>query len=149
MGLRIKLAPDERLIVNGCIIRNGNRRTEIEIENRADVLRGGEMLDEESARTPVRRLCYLVQIALVSPTHRAALMPDILLRIDQIASIMERSHGSDIAEIRSMVSHGEFYAASRRLQPVIEHEDMLLKIASTTFRGATDAGHLPVEGAVA
>lgn len=149
MGLRIKLSPGERLIVNGCIIRNGNRRTEIEIENRADVLRGSEMLDEQGARTPVRRLCYLIQIALVSPAHREELLPDLLERIDQIVAVMERSHGSELAQIRSLVTHGEFYAASRRLQPVIQHEDMLLKIATTTFRGAGDALRPGTEAAVA
>lgn len=129
MGLKLKLKPGERLIVNGCIIRNGERRLEIEIENRADVLRAGEMLDEAGARTPVSRLIYLIQVVLVSKDHRSQVVPEIMQRIEELSEVMRRSHSDTLAEVRELVADGQFYAACRRLIPVLRHEERLLQIA--------------------
>lgn len=129
MGLKLKLNPNERLIVNGCILRNhGHRRLEIEIENRADVLRSSEMLDAESAKTPVSRLCYKVQIALVSTAERKKLLPEITERLAQLRSAIP-SQKDELVEIEGLVADGEFYAASRRLQALIPYEARLLEIA--------------------
>lgn len=129
MGLKLKLNPNERLIVNGCILRNhGHRRLEIEIENRADVLRSSEMLDADGAKTPVSRLCYKVQIALVSPTERKKLLPEITERLCQLGSAMP-SRREELAAIGELIGEGEFYAASRRLQALIPYEARLLEIA--------------------
>lgn len=129
MGLKLKLNPNERLIVNGCILRNhGHRRLEIEIENRADVLRSSEMLDAESANTPVSRLCYKVQIALVSPAERKKLLPEILARLAQLSRAMP-SRKDELEAIATLVEERELYAASRRLQALIPYEARLLDIA--------------------
>ncbi len=140
MGLKLKLNPKERVVINGCIIRNkGHRQMEIEIENRADVLRASEMLDAESAQTPATRLCYLIQIALVSPYHRARLIKDIRTRIEQLRDVMTHSHGPRLEEIGRLVEVGEFYMASRKLQPVIAHEALLLSMPQPSVQNGAVA----------
>jgi len=131
MGLKLKLRPDERLIVNGCIMRNGKRRAELIIENYTDVLRGTEMLDEATANTPVRRLCYNIQIALVSSSHRKTLIPEILAQLDRIEEIMRRTHGEVLKTVRNRIIAQDFYTAYRKLLPVIEQEKILLDIAAS------------------
>lgn len=130
MGLKLKLHPNERLVVNGCIIRNnGHRKIELEIENRADLLRSSEMIDARDASTPVTRLCYKVQIALVSPAMRAGVLPDIRSRLAQLRKAMADSHGEELDAIMSLVEEGEFYAASRHLQAIVPYERQLLDLA--------------------
>ncbi|WP_167620127.1 flagellar biosynthesis repressor FlbT [Paracoccus ravus] len=140
MGLKLKVAPGERLVLNGCILRNtGAHRLEIELENRADVLRGSEMLDAETADTPVKRLCYLIQIALVSTRHRAEMLPEITARTAELRSAMAISHGADLDRVQALVEQAEFYAATRILQQVIRHEAKLLKLAEMRVRQAAEA----------
>lgn len=128
MGLKLTIKPGERLIINGCVIRNGDRRLDIEIETRADVLRGNEMLNEENSRTPVRRLLYLIQIVLVSRDHRARMVPEILGHISQLEHALEKSQGETLAQVRELVEAEEFYTACRKLIPVMRHEDFLLAL---------------------
>ncbi|MFG6082800.1 flagellar biosynthesis repressor FlbT [Paracoccus litorisediminis] len=128
MGLQLKLKPRELLIINGCILRNGDRRLNIEIENRADILRGNEIIDEADAKTPVRRLAHLIQKALVNRPAREVLLPEIVRSFWELEDILGRSHGEDLKAARMLVQSGEFYGAYRKLVPVIRHEDHLLSL---------------------
>lgn len=132
MSLKLRLKPHERFVVNGCIMRNGtNRRIEIEIENQSDVLRGSEMLDAVTANTPVKRICYLVQIALVSRSHREDALQDIRHRISELRDVMSVSHGEAIDNVMAMIDAGEFYLANRKLQEIVAYEAMLLNVPAS------------------
>lgn len=125
MPLRLTLKPDERVIVNGCILKNGPRRHVLEVENRADVLRGDEMLDAESATTPARRVAYQIQIGLVSPGHRAALLPQIEAALRDLAHALPRQ-AAVIDRAEAALAEANYYAAFRALTPVFSLEDQLL-----------------------
>lgn len=131
MPLRITLKPDERIIVNGCILKNGPRRHVLEIENRADVLRGDEMLDAASATTPTRRIAYHVQIALVSVQHREQYVPGIETDLDALSVALPR-YSRDIQTAKALVGEGNFYAAFRALSEVMAHEDKLFSMLDRT-----------------
>ena len=71
-GLVIKLAPNERLLINGAIIENGDRRTRISIRSpNANVLRLKDALHPDQASTPVARVCYVAQLLLSGDADRA------------------------------------------------------------------------------
>lgn len=125
MALRLTLKPDERVIVNGCILKNGPRRHVLEVENRADVLRGDEMLDADSATTPARRIAFQIQIGLVSPGHRNALLPQIEAALRDLAHALPRQQ-AQIGLAETALSEGNYYAAFRALTPVFPLEDQLL-----------------------
>lgn len=124
MPLRLTLRPHERIIVNGCILKNGPRRHVLEVENRADVLRGDDMLDDASAQTPARRAAYHIQIALVSPPHRAEFTPRILQALAELALALPR-FAPQLAEAEARLQAGDYYAAFRALGDLIAHEDRL------------------------
>lgn len=133
MGLRLTLKPDERVIVNGCILRNGPRRHVLEVENRADVLRGDEMLDAETATTPARRIAYQIQIVLVSPPHRASLQPQLETGLAALALALP-SFAPAIAAAGTALAGGSYYAAFRALTPLFPYEDRLLSHAAEESR---------------
>lgn len=124
MPLHLSLRPGERVIINGSVLKNGPRRQTLEIENRADVLRGDEMLEEATARTPVRRVAYQIQIALVSQAHRAELLPVITAGLEDLARALPR-FSAPIGEAETCLQSQNFYGAFRALAPVIRHEDTL------------------------
>lgn len=64
-GLILKLAPKERILLNGAVLENGDRRARLRIITpRAHILRLREALHPDQADTPLRRLCYTVQLVL-------------------------------------------------------------------------------------
>ena len=64
-GLVLKLAPKERLLINGAVIENGDRRSRLAILTpNANLLRLRDAIHPEEANTPVRRVCYVAQLVL-------------------------------------------------------------------------------------
>jgi flagellar biosynthesis repressor protein FlbT len=127
MGLRLTLKPGERVILNGCIVRNAGRaRMDLEIENRSDVLRAEEIITESQARLPVRSVAHAIQHALASREHRDQLVPQILTSLDRIESVLNPVVAPALQAVREALGEGDFYAALRRLGPVLDREKRLL-----------------------
>jgi len=127
MGLRLTLKPGERVILNGCIVRNvGRGRMDIEVENRSDVLRAGDIISEAQAALPVRSVAYAMQHALVNREGRADLVAHILGSLDQIEQALDPAVAPAIAAARDCTREGDFYTALRRLGPVLDREATLL-----------------------
>ncbi|ETX28900.1 flagellar biosynthesis repressor FlbT [Roseivivax isoporae] len=145
MPLSLTLRPNERLVVNGCAIRNSNRRHTILIESRADVVRSSDLLEESSANTPVTRVYFKIQTALIYAKMRDDLVPLIQRGLAELATVFGGASLSAIFEAANYVSQANYYMALAELRPVIEHEAKLLeKIAHKT---GEDAGSIPSEAA--
>ena len=68
-GLVLKLSPKERVLINGAVIENGDRRSRLSIMTPdANILRLRDAIHPEDAKTPVRRLCYAMQLVLSGDT---------------------------------------------------------------------------------
>ena len=64
-GLVLKLGPRERVLINGAVIENGDRRSRLSIVTpNANILRLRDAIHPDEARTPVRRLCFTTQLVL-------------------------------------------------------------------------------------
>ncbi|EPX78020.1 flagellar biosynthesis repressor FlbT [Salipiger mucosus] len=111
MPLKLTLNQGERLVVNGCVMMNHGKRASITIENQADVLRGNELMEPADATTPLRKICYDVQTALIDARQREALVPDIVKRLGKQAAILGGSAQAEIFEAANNISIGNFYRA--------------------------------------
>ena len=137
MGLNLRLAPGEKLVVNGSIIRNNGRsRIDIEVENRSDVLRASEMFDAESADTPVKRACYMLQVALVSKLHRAESLARARAMLADLRDALGRTHGPVLDRAEELLDAEEFYGAERELRRMLPFEAALLSYAPPEVRAA-------------
>lgn len=134
MALKLTLKPDERIIVNGCAMRNSSRRHVLTIESHADVIRGHDLLDPEGIVTPVRRVYFLIQTALTRADLREDLVPAIQKQLAVLATVFGGTNVGQIFESANFVSIGDYYKALSALRPVLRHEEVILA------RQATDRG---------
>lgn len=125
MPLTITLKPGEYLIVNGCVMRNSTRRQTLHVENRADIIRGNDLLTEADADTPTKRICFMIQKALVQPDFRERLNKRIQTNLAQLASTFSTAPQSNIFEAANYVSQTDYYRAFVSLKPVLQHEAKL------------------------
>ncbi|MCZ4262750.1 flagellum biosynthesis protein FlbT [Limimaricola sp. G21655-S1] len=140
MALKLTLRPDERIVVNGCMMRNSSRRHVLTIESHADVVRGHDLLDEDAPVTPVTRVYYLVQNALIHSKLRDDLVPIIQREMANLATTFGHPSLGHIFEAANYVSVGDYYKAMRALRPVLEHEAKLFDhISSGTQASASMA----------
>lgn len=128
MGLKLTLKPNEKLIINGCVIRNADKRQTLTIENRADVIRGVDLLDDSDAATPVKEVYFLVQSAMLRPEIRDALTPVIQKRLGKLVPVFNVEIGGHLIEAANHVSARNYYNALKAIKPVIEYEAELLTL---------------------
>jgi flagellar protein FlbT len=127
MALRLTLKPNERILINGCVVRNADRRQMIVIENQADIVREADLLKEDEERTPVKEV-YFIQTALLEPTTRKKLVSIIQRKLGALAPVFHDEMAGHIFEAAAHVSSTDFYKAMRTLRPLIEYEEKLFKM---------------------
>lgn len=128
MGLKLTLKPNEKLIINGCVIRNSDRRQTLTIENRADVIRGVDLLDETEAATPTKEVYFLVQTAMLKPVLRDNLTPVIQKRLGKLVPVFNVEIGGHLIEAANHVSARNYYNALKAIKPVMAYEEELLSL---------------------
>ncbi|PCH97879.1 MAG: flagellum biosynthesis protein FlbT [Rhodobacteraceae bacterium] len=128
MPLRLTLKPEERIIINGCIIRNAARRQTLTIENHADVVRGHDLLKEQEVTTPVTRVYFLIQTVLVAAELRDDFNPRIQKSLAELMTVFGADYTDNILNAANFVSMGDHYKALRALSDLIKHERNLLNL---------------------
>jgi flagellar protein FlbT len=128
MGLRLTLKPNERVLINGCVIRNSDRRQLLVIENQADIVREADLLDEAEARTPVKEVYFFIQAALLDPGKREKLVPLVQKKLGQLVPVFHDEVGQHIFEAANHVSKGDYYQAMRALRALIKYEAQLFEM---------------------
>ena len=65
MPLKISLKPHERLIIGGAVITNSGTRSDLIVENKVPILRQKDILTEEQANSPCRRIYFVIQLMYI------------------------------------------------------------------------------------
>lgn len=128
MALKIKLRPEERVFINGALLRNGGTAVELEVLNRVPLLREKDILLEADADTPCKRLYLLLQTLYFEPPnaleyyrHFSKLSMEVLRAAPSMGSFLEKVH--------LLVEEGELYRALRELKSLLDYESQLMENA--------------------
>jgi len=135
MALNLTLKPFERIVVNGCMMRNGGRKTTMRVENRADIIRETDLLKPDSEATPVNAAYFLIQSALIYPERREALAKAAQKQLAALATAFSTGHVGHVFEAANNVSRGDFFAALRNLRPLQAREREVFGLPETRWTG--------------
>ncbi len=75
MPLTINLKPGEKLIVNGVVLQNTQHAAKLVVHNEAALLRQKDILAEEAANTPARRVYFAIQCLYLFPDKSLIYLP--------------------------------------------------------------------------
>ncbi len=120
MGLRLRLRPNERIIVNGCVLTNGDRRNTITVSSFGQVLRGKYVLQPEDARTPIRRLYFTIQMLLISGCDDKMLRHASKLGAFVFTHMDDDDERATLLAAMDMVHLRDFYKALVKLHPLLD-----------------------------
>ena len=126
MALQLTLKPFERIVINGCVVRNSARKSTIVIETKADVVRGQDLLSKKAAVTPVNQVYFLVQTALTEPALQEKLRTNIQKQLAVLATTFAPPNVHSVFEAANFVSQGDYYKALRALRPLMKREAEIL-----------------------
>lgn len=129
-GLVLKLSPKERVLINGAVIENGDRRSRLSIMTPdAHILRLRDAVHPEDATTPVRRACFALQLVLSGDSTPEKAHQGLLRQIEELSQVFQDTDSRRIlAEASDATIEGQHYRALKALRSMIPREDRLLAV---------------------
>ncbi|MFW8593749.1 flagellar biosynthesis repressor FlbT [Cribrihabitans neustonicus] len=129
-GLVLKLAPKERVLVNGAVIENGDRRSRLSIVTPdANILRLRDAIHPEEANTPVRRVCYAAQLVLSGDADPEEERLPMLRRIEELSQVFtDPDSRAALAEATEALIGGNHYRCLKALRALLPREERLMAI---------------------
>ena len=127
-GLVLKLGPKERVLINGAVIENGDRRSRLSIMTpNVNILRLRDAIHPEEANTPVRRVCYLAQLVLTGDAEAEETELQLIRRIEELSQILTDPDSRRLlTEASQAVMTGEHYKCLKSLRNLLPREERLL-----------------------
>ncbi len=90
MPLKVTLKPRERFVLNGGVLVNGNRRTELIIENQVSLLRERDILNADEANTPVRRIYFAIMMMYLEEALDSPFYQEFVDRITEFMCVVSK-----------------------------------------------------------
>ena len=127
MALKITLKPNEKIIVGGAVVTNGNtRNTDLVIENNVPVLRQKDILSEKDATSPCSRIYFIIQLMYIDEEklteHQTTywkLVRELLAAVPKLTK--------HIDQINENILGGKFYRALKLAGKLIDYEQEVLR----------------------
>lgn len=130
-GLVLKLGPKERVLINGAVIENGDRRSRLSIVTpNANILRLRDALHPEEVNTPVRRVCYIAQLVLSGDADKEEAKIQMLRGIEQLSQVLVDLDSRDqLTAATDAVLEEQYYQALKLLRTLLPREERLMAAA--------------------
>ncbi|MGB3146864.1 MAG: flagellar biosynthesis repressor FlbT [Paracoccaceae bacterium] len=127
-GLVLKLAPHERVLINGAVIENGDKRSRMAILTpNANILRLRDAIHPEEVNTPVRRVCYIAQLVLSGDARPDEAKRQMLRGVEQLSQAMtDHDSHRQLAAATEALLDDQFYQAMKALRGLLPREARLM-----------------------
>lgn len=127
-GLVLKLGPHERVLINGAVIENGDKRSRLSVMTpNAHILRLKDAIHPGEATTPVRRVCYMAQLVLSGDAAPDEMRLPVLRAIEQLSQILtDPDSRAQLALASKAIMGADFYPALKALRSLLSREERLL-----------------------
>jgi len=130
-GLVLKLRPAERILINGVVVENGDRRTKLNVLTpNANVLRLRDAIHPDEANTPVKRVCYIAQMVLAGEADPVKGRDQLLSGIEQLSQVFTDPDSRKRLDLATEnVVNDKTYPALKALRGLIAREQRLMERA--------------------
>jgi flagellar protein FlbT len=126
-GLVLKLGPHERVLINGAVIENGDRRSRLAIMTpNANILRLRDAIHPEEVNTPVRRVCYIAQLVLTGDSDAGEARLQLLRGIEQLSQVLtDHDSRTQLTLASKAVLEDQHYQVLKALRSLLPREERL------------------------
>jgi flagellar protein FlbT len=125
MSLKLRLKPEEKVLIGKAVIKNGPRTSEFVVENNVPILRQKDIMTEQEADSPSRRVYFVIQLMYI----------DIEKLVEYHATYWELVHDilaaapstkPYIEKISEQILACDYYQALKLTRKLINYEEELL-----------------------
>ncbi len=125
MALVIDLKPQEKILIGEAVITNSSQRTRLHIAGDAPIIRQKDIMQEDEANTPCKRIYFLIQCMYISPTPKDY-HDKYFASIEEIQKAAP-STSIFFMQINDQIMSGAYYKAMKLAKQLIEHERELIE----------------------
>ncbi len=125
MALKIALKPEERVVIAGAVVRNGEKRCDLIIENQVPILREKDIMGEAEANTPCRRIYFIIQLVYFDSEQQEEHLKNYRRLVEDVVAAAP-SMTSRLDMISELVAGGNYYKALRAARELIDYEREVL-----------------------
>lgn len=125
MALVIDLKPHEKILIGDAVITNDSQRTRLHIAGDSPILREKDVLQEEDADTPCKKVYFLVQCM-----YLARSVKDYQEKYFEIVKEIQKASPSStlfFIQINEQLMGDNYYKALKLARQLIEHEKELIE----------------------
>lgn len=124
MALVIDLKPHEKILIGEAVITNDKQRSRIHIAGDAPILREKDILKEEDATSPCKKIYFLVQCMYI------AKKPEEYHKkyFSMVEEVQNAAPSTSIffMQINDMILDGTYYKALKLAKDLIKYEEELI-----------------------
>jgi flagellar protein FlbT len=125
MPLTINLKPGEKLIINGVVLQNAHHAAKLVVHNEAALLREKDIITEEGANTPARRIYFGTQCLYLFPDKRDFYLPLIHRFLREFGEAAPSTLPL-VEKIERDVESGQLYQALKTAKQLVAKEQEIL-----------------------
>ena len=133
MPLKLNVKPGEKFIVNGAVMAAGKKGASLVLQNEATVLLGKDIMQEEQATTPARRIYFSILVMYLDKENIQKYRDTFM---GYIEDFMDATTFNEVKRtllyIVQDVNSEMFYRALKTCKVLIKYEEEVLKIGPMT-----------------
>lgn len=124
MALIIDLKPGEKILIGTAVITNDSQRTRLHISGDAAILREKDVMKEEEADSPAKKIYFLVQCMYLAA--------DPKIYFDKYFGLIREMQAAApttslfFMKINDMILEGSYYKAMKEARELMKHEEELI-----------------------
>ena len=125
MPLKLILKPGEKVVINQAVVLNGGDKTELILQNKASVLRERDIMTEENADSPAKRIYFVVQMMYMFSDKERQYQANFN---ELVTSFIEAVPSSTpiLLDIGRKVIEGNLYGAMKACKKLMRYEEEVL-----------------------
>lgn len=134
MPLKISLKPHEKIYMGGAVLQNGGTHTDLSVLNEVTILREKDILTDDTANSPCKRVYLTIQLMYMEPKNLANYHESYWAQVKEIVSAAP-SFTALFREISEEILSENYYKALKLTKQLIEKESEVLKHAQFSSEG--------------
>ena len=141
MPLKLSLKPGEKFVLNGAVVQNGDRRAVLVLQNKASVLREKDIMQEEQANTPARRIYFPVMMMYLDESGAERYYDEFVRRMSEFMGVIRNPTVlADCVDVSRFCMEREYYKALMLCRKLIEYEDERLGNVPASVPAGSEKG---------
>lgn len=129
MPLKLDLKPGEKFILNGTVVQVGRDGRSLILQNEAMLLRDRDVMQEDEANTPARRIYFSIMLSYIDPQNAAFHDEQLYEMLNEyLATTSLAVVKQSLMLIAQNVASKQHYRALKTCRSLIVAEDELLKL---------------------